>query len=574
TLINGAYTLPEYDRYEQGWGRLDLHTSLSDFEYFDSYSNSVNLSTGDSWNVTYTIPDKTHFLNATLVWTDYPRTDSAGKDLVNDLDLKLVCPEGNSYFGNDFDNSGNIDTVNNVEQVIFEPCVGGSYKIYVNASNVPEGPQNFALVMSAKEREKPSVVMDYSPDRPVNSSEELNITANFDHDMVSPVNITIELDDYLDVNNQTMSGSGNTWYYDYKVNSTFNGTANVSIAGQDNFGLKNKPAINAQFIIDSEQPKIELNAPLVENIKGPGIIFEFNVTDNLDEDVEWILFINETKHLTGTGTGDIQKGVTDLDTGNYEWNVVVVDHAKNRNVSNSHHFYFEKDPLTCSFTVNKTRGIAPLTVEFNDTSNHSIANEWDFDDGTILKNETKLNHTFTKPGKYQVKLTVFDAFNNIEQKSLYIHAEYGSVNQLSSISPNQSYTNTSMFKGSPDSKRLIESTGIDGFGYKFRSSENKTIQVNITTLISTTTELENDISELGAGVLPNFYYNISVDDNEWYDNVSSVELIVYYNSTKIGNLNIDESTLKLYRYTNHTWTELDHTKITQLDDDFGTVLYS
>lgn len=81
-------------------------------------------------------------LRATLVWTDYPASLSAGKALVNDLNLTVSGPGGSSR-GN-----GTTDNLNNTEEVWLLSAGAGIYEVTVNAPNVPNGPQPFALVVS------------------------------------------------------------------------------------------------------------------------------------------------------------------------------------------------------------------------------------------------------------------------------------------------------------------------------------------------------------------------------------------------------------------------------------------
>lgn len=59
-----------------------------------------------------------------------------------------------------------------------------------------------------------------------------------------------------------------------------------------------------------------------------------------------------------------------------------------------------------NFTSNVTSGIAPLTVQFI-TGDYAYGRDWDFGDGTYSDNRTPV-HTYSKPGKYTVKLSSAD----------------------------------------------------------------------------------------------------------------------------------------------------------------------
>lgn len=68
-------------------------------------------------------------------------------------------------------------------------------------------------------------------------------------------------------------------------------------------------------------------------------------------------------------------------------------------------------PMTASFTANQTTGLAPLTVQFTDTStDQPTAWRWDFGDGTAsaLQNPA---HTYATTGTYPVTLNVTNSYD-------------------------------------------------------------------------------------------------------------------------------------------------------------------
>ncbi|NPE27269.1 S8 family serine peptidase [Methanococcoides sp. SA1] len=141
TLINGATDLGKSSD-AQGWGRVDIEESL-----FPStprtmqYQDNISLGYKDHWSASYHLNNSSVPFKATLVWTDQPATISASKSLVNNLDLNISCPDG-TYLGNGGDNT------NNVEQVELSSPSTGWYTVTVNGTNVPDGPQPFAIVLS------------------------------------------------------------------------------------------------------------------------------------------------------------------------------------------------------------------------------------------------------------------------------------------------------------------------------------------------------------------------------------------------------------------------------------------
>lgn len=79
------------------------------------------------------------------------------------------------------------------------------------------------------------------------------------------------------------------------------------------------------------------------------------------------------------------------------------------------------DVPVANFTSNVTNGTAPLSVQFNDASNGAPTSwSWEFGDGNI-STEQNPRHTYTKAGKYAVKLTAANVNgNNTVTKTNYI----------------------------------------------------------------------------------------------------------------------------------------------------------
>lgn len=165
-LINGARSIVEdydgtaiqyYPNSKAGWGEVDLYQTLFPAgptvrKYYDVKSG---LATGQKMD--FPIVAGSGRFKATLVWSDYEGNPASSPALVNDLDLVITNPTNSKYYnGNQFIANSNDSTVspatrdslNNVEGVFLtnqtEP---GVYTVTVQASNVPNGPQPFALVV-------------------------------------------------------------------------------------------------------------------------------------------------------------------------------------------------------------------------------------------------------------------------------------------------------------------------------------------------------------------------------------------------------------------------------------------
>ena len=83
-------------------------------------------------------------LTVGLAYSDYPSALSAAVNLVNDLDLLLLDPDGAPHHPNGL---GRADRLNNVEGIDVADAATGRWTLVVSAPNVPQGPQPYALYL-------------------------------------------------------------------------------------------------------------------------------------------------------------------------------------------------------------------------------------------------------------------------------------------------------------------------------------------------------------------------------------------------------------------------------------------
>jgi hypothetical protein len=131
----------------EGWGRVNLDGATDGTIQFVEEGTSLSTGGTASFQVTSTGGP----LKVTLVWSDYPSTETASVNLINDLDLTVSGPSGN-FLGNAFSagwsvSGGTADRRNNVENVYIQNAAAGAYTVNVSAFNIPNGPQKFALVV-------------------------------------------------------------------------------------------------------------------------------------------------------------------------------------------------------------------------------------------------------------------------------------------------------------------------------------------------------------------------------------------------------------------------------------------
>jgi hypothetical protein len=135
----------------EGWGRVNLVNATDGSHKFAEHTAGV--STGGKATYKFSVNTGGAHLKVTLVWSDYPSTETAAKNLVNDLDLVVTAPDGvTTYLGNVFSGGwsqtgGSADRTNNVENVYVRLAAAGTWTLEVRGYNVANGPQPFALVV-------------------------------------------------------------------------------------------------------------------------------------------------------------------------------------------------------------------------------------------------------------------------------------------------------------------------------------------------------------------------------------------------------------------------------------------
>ena len=135
-----------------GWGRVSLSFISTPSPYALWLDDHVSgIATGQLVTYTHTptaslqVVTTTQPLRFMLTWSDPPASLSAAAQLVNDLDLRVLGPDGSTYYGN-ANPSG--DRVNNVEGIVIAAPPIGLYTVTVQAFNVPIASQPYALVVA------------------------------------------------------------------------------------------------------------------------------------------------------------------------------------------------------------------------------------------------------------------------------------------------------------------------------------------------------------------------------------------------------------------------------------------
>jgi subtilisin family serine protease len=129
---------------DQGYGRVDVAAVASPPDgVWLLVRQNRRVSTGTSRRTTVTVTDATQPVRIVLAYSDYP-----GAALVNNLNLVVTAPDGTVRVGNQaVGGPPTLDTANNVEVVQVASPVAGEWTVDVIGSNVPQGPQPFALAV-------------------------------------------------------------------------------------------------------------------------------------------------------------------------------------------------------------------------------------------------------------------------------------------------------------------------------------------------------------------------------------------------------------------------------------------
>lgn len=152
-LISGATRLAGYassgaiwDNH-QGYGRVNIDALVAPDPPVSIEFNEIKpgLETGEVHTINVNVKLSDVPFRIVIAYTDFP-----GSYLVNNLNLIAKGPNGVRYLGNQPSNGKLVpDTNNNVEVVHVPHPVPGKWEIEIVGSNIPQGPQDFALVYSA-----------------------------------------------------------------------------------------------------------------------------------------------------------------------------------------------------------------------------------------------------------------------------------------------------------------------------------------------------------------------------------------------------------------------------------------
>jgi hypothetical protein len=158
-LINSATDIgTQAVDYKTGYGKLNALEALRTLN--EQRFNKGTVTQQQQTNFTVTVPANCREFKVTLAWNDAPAALNAPLALVNDLDLSVISPGGNTLLPwalSTFPLLDSLlkpaqrhrDTLNNVEQVTLQNPAAGTYTIHIKGSKVPTGMQTFYIAHQA-----------------------------------------------------------------------------------------------------------------------------------------------------------------------------------------------------------------------------------------------------------------------------------------------------------------------------------------------------------------------------------------------------------------------------------------
>ena len=157
-ICNAADDLgPAGPDYLYGFGRINGDRAARILE--DNHFFSIAIDQDEVMTRTFSIPSGTSSADVMMLWTDQPSAPYETVTLVNDLDLTIVTPNGDTIkpwilnptpAGVSSAASTGVDRFNNYEQVSLSNPVAGTYTMVIKGAIVPLGPQKSWLSWDLK----------------------------------------------------------------------------------------------------------------------------------------------------------------------------------------------------------------------------------------------------------------------------------------------------------------------------------------------------------------------------------------------------------------------------------------
>jgi len=283
---DNAYPIPNN---HEGWGRVNLANATDGSHQF--VDEAAGLATGGSAAYTFDVSSGDYPFKVSLVWSDYPSTESAAQNLVNDLDLTVTSPSGATYTGNVFSGGwsvigGSADRVNNVENVYVQSAESGTWTVTISGYNVPNGPQPFALVVDAAfgpvDNPPTASIVNPTDGATVAGTVTVQVDAADNEDAVGTLTVEVSIDGGAWQMAAYNSGSG---YYEYGWDSTAvaDGSHTINARATDSGGNAtdaNQISVTTENVDDA--PSVSIVNPADGDTVSDIVLIQVSAGDDLD----------------------------------------------------------------------------------------------------------------------------------------------------------------------------------------------------------------------------------------------------------------------------------------------------
>ena len=140
--------------FKYGWGEINVVRGLKILEEGNYQSGTILQASSNNHDLI--IPNGIKEMKIMVYWHDKEASTSSTIALVNNLDIQLTTPLGNTINPWVLDPTPNslildsdavrgIDSLNNMEQITIKDPIAGTYNLLVNGTSVPFGPQEYWL---------------------------------------------------------------------------------------------------------------------------------------------------------------------------------------------------------------------------------------------------------------------------------------------------------------------------------------------------------------------------------------------------------------------------------------------
>lgn len=222
--------------FKTGWGRINAYRAVKTLEEQRYMTDS--LTQGDTNTHTFTIPAQVSQFRVMVYWTDPEAFVGTSKALVNDLDIRgedalsslhlpwVLDPSPIPALLNAPATTG-VDDLNNVEQIVLNNPLPGTFSLEVIGKLVPQGPQTYYVVY---EMLTDTVQLTY-PVGGESFEPNESVTVRWDaHGDATPFSLEYSINNGLTWTSVATSIPGGRRYFNWTVPNTHTGMALVRIS--------------------------------------------------------------------------------------------------------------------------------------------------------------------------------------------------------------------------------------------------------------------------------------------------------------------------------------------------------